>query len=748
MTGSTVINNKNSKLKTFFLEARSSGLLSIVNITSVIYIIVLGLTFKDFYAVMANWVVFAQIIGVSIIIVNLYLLYRTKNVPLCASIMLFCILAVHLVNVTFAGGIDTVHFAWIFIIPILAGGTMGWRGQVFFWFICVLGTIFYAIFPENMDVLPYEGSMGYTLMTRLMCLTIFSVIMLIYYFVLNEKMEDLKKALSLAFFESNLFTGVFNSKAQSVILIDVNGNIERANLKAHETFGYENKALLNTSIEEICKTANPFSYDNIDDINNNEILITINDGNALWIEYSSLRMSDEYDKHHILLTIEDITERKNHETEMSYLAHYDYLTKLPNRLFIQQRLGEMIQNGQRYGGNFSIIFIDLDKFKKVNDIKGHEAGDAVLIEVAKRINGVIRKGDVVARFGGDEFVLLVDTGLHDNHLISLIDKLQKQICQPILFGENEYFIGSSAGISQFPQDGNEVNDLLRKADTAMYQAKSLGSGSYQFYNVVHDDNIKRQVMLGSELHYAIERDELTLLFQPIYDQYDQICSAEALIRWKHRELGNIFPDEFIPLCEDNGLIVPIGSWVLDQACYVLKQWHGMGFTNLTMSINISYRQINNDDLVNELNRALTKHDLAGSSIVLELTERVFADDLDLVQNNITQFSKLGVDTAIDDFGVGYSSLSYLKKTDFTSIKIDRSFIKDIDVDTSARNLCAAIMSMATSLELSVTAEGIEKEEHLEILKEMKINKYQGFYMSKPINAEDFEILLAKQKIKK
>lgn len=743
MIGSTVINSDDSKIKRFFLEARSSGLLSIVNITSVVYVIVLGLTFKDFYAVMADWVVTVQAIGVSIIIVNTYFLYRTKNVPLSASIMLFCILTIHLVNVTFAGGIDTVHFAWIFIIPILAGGTMGWRGQIFFWFICVLGTIFYAIYPEDMDVLPYEGSMGYTLMTRLMCLTIFSLIMLIYYFVLNQQMEDLKKALSLACFESNLFMGVFNSKAQSVILVDVQGNIERANPKAHATFGYKDSELLHSHIGDICQTAVPFTYDSVDDINSKEEHITTRHGNNLWIEYSSLKVSDENDKHHVLLTIEDITERKSHESELTYLAHYDYLTKLPNRLFVQQRMGEMIQNGQRYDRKFSIIFIDLDKFKNVNDIKGHEAGDAVLIEVATRINTTIRQGDIVSRFGGDEFVLLIEEQSNEKHLIKLIEKLQTHISKPILFADNEYFIGSSVGISQFPQDGKEVNDLLRKADTAMYKAKSLATGSYQFYNVVHDDNIKRQVKLGSELNYAIERDELRLLFQPIYDQNDDICGAEALIRWKHKELGNISPDEFIPLSEDNGLIVPIGLWVLDQACKVLKQWHQMGFAHLTMSINVSYRQINNDDLVKELNQALVKYDLAGSAIVLELTERIFADDMSLVQNNITQFSQLGVDTAIDDFGVGYSSLSYLTKTDFSSIKIDRSFVKDIEMNTSALKLCAAIMSMASSLGLSVTAEGVEKKEHLEILKGMKINKFQGFYMSKPITDTEFEALLKK-----
>ncbi|WP_293751273.1 EAL domain-containing protein [uncultured Paraglaciecola sp.] len=743
MIGSTVISSSKSKLKNFFLDADSSGLLSIVNITSVIYIIVLGLTFKDFYAVMANWVVAFQAIGVSIIIGNMFLLYRSKNVPLSASIMLFCILVIHLVNVTFAGGIDTVHFAWIFIIPILAGGTMGWRGQLFFWLMCVLGTIFYAVFPENLDALPYEGSMGYTLMTRLMCLTIFSLIMLIYYFVLNDKMLDINKALSLACFESNLFMGVFNSNVQSVILVDVKGNIERANAKAHKTFGYKKDALLDSHIGEICQTSKTFSYDSLDDINGKEILITSNDGHALWLEYSSLRVADENNEQHILLTIEDISERKNHESELSYLAHYDYLTKLPNRLFIQQRMGEMVEKGQLQGRKFSIVFIDLDKFKNVNDIKGHEAGDAVLIEVAKRIKKVVPKSDVVARFGGDEFVLLLNDVTDEKQIIRLIETLQNRISHPIMFGENEYFIGSSVGVSQFPKDSEEVNELLRKADTAMYKAKSLATGSYQFYNVVHDDSIKRIVKLGSELNYAVERDELRLVFQPIYDQNDAISGAEALIRWEHPELGNIPPDEFIPLSEDNGLIVPIGLWVLDQACNVLKQWHIMGFTHLTMSINVSYRQINNDDLVNELVQTLKKYDLPGSSIVLELTERVFADDLSLVQNNILQFSQLGVDTAIDDFGVGYSSLSYLKKTDFSSIKIDRSFVKDIETNTSARNLCAAIMSMASSLGLSVTAEGIEEKEHLSILKEMKINKYQGYYMSKPITAKDFEALLIK-----
>jgi diguanylate cyclase (GGDEF)-like protein/PAS domain S-box-containing protein len=735
--------NEYSALKNFLLNARSSGALSIVNITSVIYIIVLGLTFKDFHHLMPDWVTLVQIVGVSTIIVNMVILNRTKNVPLTAGIMLFCMFAIHMANITFAGGIDTPHFAWIFIFPILAGGTMGWRGQVFFWFISVIGTIYYAVYPENMDVLPYDGSMGYTLMTRLMCITVFSLITLIYYFTLSQKMQDLQKALKLASFESDLFLGVFNSKAQSALLVDADGKIERANAKAHHTFGYQPDMMLGKDIDSICDAEIDFSSDQIQSDSGQELLITTHAKNEVWIEYTSLKILDELEHVHTLLTIEDISTRKNHESELSYLAHFDYLTKLPNRLSIQDRLAEMIANSERYNRQFAVIFIDLDKFKNVNDIKGHEAGDTVLQEIALRLRDNISRGDIVARFGGDEFVILMDEVKGKTHIVSLIEQVQKSICKPIHIKNNAYFVGSSVGVSIYPNDGDQPNDLIRKADTAMYKAKSSSNGSYEFYNLEHDAIVKRLIKLGSELHYAIEREQLSLLFQPIYDINDTICGAEALIRWNHEELGKVSPDEFIPISEDNGLIVPIGLWVLDKACQFLKQLHDNGYDNLTMSINVSYRQINSDDMVNEVKRTLSKYQLNGGAIILELTERVFADDLNLVQQNITEFAELGVKTAVDDFGVGYSNLSYLEKTDFSSIKIDRSFIKDIEINSSAKKLCNAIMSMASSLGLSVTAEGVEKEQHLAILKAMKIERYQGYFMSKPIDSDAFEALLQK-----
>jgi len=746
MATSTNNSRNRNAVKNFFIKSRSSRLFSLVNIISVVYTIVLGLTFQDYYDVMETWVVIAQIIGVSIIIANLFILQRTKNIPLAAGIMLFCMFSIHMVNITFAGGINTPHFAWIFLFPILAGGTMGWRGQIFFYIICLLGTIFYAVYPADTVALAYQDSMAYTFFTRFMCLTIFTLIMMTYYFTLNEKMVHLSKALDVASFESGLFLGVFNSKVQSVILIDSKGWIVRANDKAHNTFGYARSSLLHQHISTIChsglETLNTASDEHVPTEKSHiETRITANSGNTLWVEFSSLIIADENEEIHTLITLEDITTRKNHESELSYLAHYDHLTKLPNRLSIKEQLNDMIESATRYEYEFAIVFFDLDKFKNINDIQGHQAGDVVLMEVANRLQESTRRSDFVSRFGGDEFVILLNNVQSPNQVIDLVKKLQSCIGASIRDNGNEYIVGSSAGISLFPQDGNEADDLIRKADLAMYKAKSKGRGTYEFYSLEHDDSIKRQIKLGSELNYAIEREELTLLFQPIYDIHDNICGAEALVRWKHDELGRVSPDEFIPISEDNGLIVSIGLWVLEESCKVLKRWHEMGYDHLVMSVNVSYRQINSDDMVNEIKRVLSAYNLEGKSLILELTERVFADDLDLVQSNIEQFAELGVDTAIDDFGVGYSSLSYLTKTNFSSIKIDRSFIKDIETNSSSRNLCAAIASMASSLGLSVTAEGVEKDEHLQILKKMNIDKYQGYFMSIPITPEEFEILL-------
>ncbi|MDT0629190.1 EAL domain-containing protein [Alteromonas sp. W364] len=728
-----------SAFSAFFISARSSGVFSIVNFTSFIYIIVLGLTFKDLYSFMPDWVVVTQAIGVLVIVVNVFALKKTSNVPLAAAIMLFCMFAIHMANVTFAGGIDTVHYAWIFIFPILAGGTMGWRGQIFFWFISVLGTIYYYVWPEQMEVLPYEGDMAYTLVTRLMCLTIFSLIMLTYHFTLNEKMLSLRKALKLASFESDLFSGVFNSKAQSVLLIDEKGIIQRANQTTHITFGFKTGALIKQHIGALCLNGEHFFAPSNVDKPSREIQVQTQDHRIVWIEYSALSVLDENEQRHSLFTIEDISERKQYESELSHLAHYDHLTKMPNRLMIQEHLTALLKH--HVDASFAVIFIDLDKFKDVNDMYGHEAGDAVLVEVGQRLEKSVREGDFIGRFGGDEFILLTEIDTSKDEIVSLVERVQKVILQPIYHQNKQHNIGSSVGIAQYPIDSKDANDLLRKADAAMYRTKTNQKGAFAFYNLDYDIDLQRKLRLNTELNFANDRHELSLVFQPIFDRNRKLTGAEALLRWNHGELGFISPEEFIPIAEDSGHILQIGDWVIDSACQTLRDWQDMGHTELSMSVNISYRQLAEHALVDATRRSLDKYGLTGDKLILELTERVFADDLTLVRENMRMLSEMGVRTAIDDFGIAYSSLSYLRSVNFDILKIDRSFVKDIVQDQEAKNLCLAIHSMAKSLSLQVTAEGIETEAHLKTLIDMNVDKFQGYYLAKPLTKADFHELL-------
>ena len=734
-----LVETPKSKLEAFFINARSSGALSIVNFTSFIYIIVLGLTFKDLYAYMTPWVNVTQAIGVTVILINVAIYHKTKNVPRAAGVLLFCMFAIHMANVTFAGGIDTVHYAWIFIFPVLAGGTMGWRGQIFFWFICMLGTIFYYIWPESMAVLPYEGDMQYTLATRLMCITIFSLIMLTYHFTLSQKMQHVQTALKLANFESDLFSGVFNSKAQSVLLVDDEGFIQRANATAHDTFGFHEGDLINLHINALFDGANQvFSYEFARG-NSQETEVTSHLEKRIWIEHTSIEVVDEKEARHTLFTIQDISERKRFESELSHLAHFDHLTKIPNRLMLQDRLAQMIDKSPN--DSFAVIFIDLDKFKDINDMRGHEAGDAVLLEVANRLQANIREDDFIGRFGGDEFILLTEPNTEHNDIIKLVNRVQSMLALPIFHEKVENYVGSSAGIAKYPNDGVLANDLIRKADAAMYRTKQNNKGSYAFYSMEYDADLQRKLQLNTALKSAVSNNEISLKYQPIFDENKALLGAEALVRWHHPEFGSIGPDEFIPLSEDNGQIIEIGLWVLDKACEVLKQWQLAGRNDLTMSVNISSKQIIGTTFVKHVEEALKKHALSGNQLILELTERVIAEDLDLVNENLTLFAKHGVRCAVDDFGIAYSSLNYLQKLDFDILKIDRSFVEDIVTDIDSLNLCKGILSMAHSLNLSVTAEGIETEAHFNMLKEIQVDKYQGFFLAKPLSEADFQGLL-------
>lgn len=741
MNHKTINDQYSESIKAFFINARNSGYLSITNIASCVYLIILALTVYDYYHLISKPILFIHVTAAAIIFGNLLASKKINNIKASAFIFISCVFVVHMANVNFAGGIETPHYAWILLIPILAGSTLNWKGQVFFFALTVLGTLYYYLNPALSITYINDQGAGYVLLTRLLSLLVCSLVMISYHLTLEDKIENLNIEAKKASFESNLFLGLFNSSTQNVLLIDKASMIIRANALAHKTFGFEDGTLLTKSVQDISK-----SDILIPSINSNEqntlpkpsYKVTLLNGETIWLELNSVTLTEAADNSVTILILEDITQRKNQETQLSYLAHYDVLTKLPNRIVVQNRLAELTNNKQQYNGQFSVLFIDLNKFKYINDTAGHDVGDLVLIEVARRLQSSFRQSDMIARFGGDEFVVILND-LNDREQISkIIEKVQSNLNEPMLIDKQEYFISSSVGVAKYPSDGITASELLKKADIAMFHAKKLGGNSCEFYDSIQDTGMKRNMEISAELNYAIDRDELKLLFQPIVDNSGRIVGAEALLRWEHDSLGFISPEEFIPICEENGLIIPIGDWVLNEACSTLKKWQMMGIDDLFISVNVSYRQLYRTNLVDDIRNMLNIHGINGKSLILELTERVFADDIELVKKCIKQLKLLGVKTVIDDFGVDYSSLSYLKDTSFSAIKIDKSFIQEIANSSSEASLCHAISSMAKSLNLNVIAEGVETQAQLDVLRGFQVDRYQGYYFSKPLSLDSFE----------
>lgn len=728
-------------IRSFFINARQSGFFSIVNIGSFIYLVVLGLTVHDFYELIPVWVLPIHATAALIVLANVIAYKKINNIKTSAFIFVACVFVVHMANINFAGGIETPHYAWILLIPILAGSTLNWKGQVFFLALTALGTVYYYLNPVLSPSHLYSEDSAYVLLTRLLSLLVCSLIMISYHLTLEEKITNLDVAVQKASFESNLFLGLFNSTTQNVLLIDKDDVIIRANTLAHTTFGFASDELLGKSIQDISKS-NLLPAKRTDKGQNHlpkiDSKTTLLNGQTVWFELNTVTVSETANDPVTILILEDITQRKNQETQLSYLAHYDVLTKLPNRILIQNKLAELTNSKRIDETQFVVLFIDLNNFKYINDTAGHDIGDQVLIEVASRLQSGFRQSDSIARFGGDEFVAVLDAVNNHEQINSILEKVHATLNEPMLIDQQEYFVSSSIGIAKYPSDGITASELLKKADIAMFQAKKQGGSSSEFYDGIQDMDMKRNMEISAELNYAIERDELKLRFQPIVNNEGTILGAEALLRWGNEKLGNVSPEEFIPICEENALIVPIGEWALNEACATLKKWHTMGVDDLFISVNISYRQLFNTNLADDIRNILNHHGIGGQSLILELTERVFADDMELVKKCIKQLKLLGIRTVIDDFGVDYSSLSYLKNTPFSTIKIDKSFVKDIASSSSEASLCQAISSMAKSLELNVIAEGVETQEQLDILREFQVDRYQGYYFSKPLSLNDFE----------
>ena len=433
----------------------------------------------------------------------------------------------------------------------------------------------------------------------------------------------------------------------------------------------------------------------------------------------------------------DITEQKRAEQELRYLANYDTLTSLPNRSLLSERLSRAIVRARREQGHVAVLFIDLDRFKDINDSLGHATGDRILRAAASRVQQTVGAQHTVARLSGDEFTVV----LEDIESLQEAERIAEQIIDafrtPLNFGERlEMSVSPSIGISLYPQHAQVPTELLKHADTAMYQAKAMGRHTYQVYSESMDEKTRHRAILASALRRALERDELSLVFQPrLAITQQRITAVEALMRWDSPEFGMVSPAQFIPLAEESGLILEIGAWALRESCRLMRSWHDLGLEELTVAVNISAMQLQRGDLPAVLARILAETGIPADRLELELTESVVMANPEQNADTLRACRRLGISLAIDDFGTGYSSLAYLKRLPLTTLKVDREFIGDLPHDGDDAAITSTIITMGHSLALKVIAEGVETYDQFEFLRDHGCDEVQGHWVSRALEAE-------------
>jgi diguanylate cyclase (GGDEF)-like protein len=431
------------------------------------------------------------------------------------------------------------------------------------------------------------------------------------------------------------------------------------------------------------------------------------------------------------------------EQKLLLEAQYDSLTGLPNRILLQDRLKLAMKDSERTGKAMWVVFIDLDRFKVVNDSMGHTIGDTLLKELGNRLLAETRDTDTVARFGGDEFVIVLSGDAGENIQLSVLNRIMDTIAKPITLNEHELINSCSIGIAVYPNDGNNAETLIKNADIAMYRAKDLGRNNYQFFTQDLNDKAAECMQMILLLRKAIAQDEFTLHYQPKVDlQSNIIVGLEALLRWNNNTLGNVPPDKFIPVAEEAGLIVKIGEWALKTACKQMVTWQQSGIGEILMSVNVSARQFQEDNFVEKIKITLLKTGLKANSLELELTENILMDGSEKTINTLNTIKSLGIELSIDDFGTGYSNLSYLHTLPVDTLKIDKAFIDAITSNTEKAPIVDTIIQFAKNLNLKVVAEGVETIEQVNYLKKQDCDQIQGYIYSKPLTVDEATTLFA------
>ena len=465
------------------------------------------------------------------------------------------------------------------------------------------------------------------------------------------------------------------------------------------------------------------------------------DGSEFPVE-ASIQLSTEDAPQIIVVNVQDITDRVKWEEKLIYQANYDQLTGLYNRHYIQSYMQLAFSRAERYKKKVALLYLDIDHFKDINDSLGHDTGDQVLKECANRISTLLRESDTAARTGGDEFTVFIENLEESQHAGMVAGRIVKILQKPFHFKGHEIYATVSVGISIFPDDGKTSDEIMQCADMAMYQAKKDGRNMYRYFSHEMRHISEQQVQISSHLRYAISKDELSLVYQPKIDaNNNKIVGAEALLRWNNCELGEIPPNVFIPLAENLGIIQEFGDWVLEKACMEATAWEELTNRKLTVSVNVSPQQFRTESIIRSVDLAIAKSGLSFEQLELEITETLLLQDSDVPLSILNKLHQRGIILALDDFGTGYSSLNYLRRFPLQVLKIDRSFIKDLDYEDSHKVLVDTIIAMAHSLKLEVVAEGVETKNQLDYLRARDVDIIQGYYYSPPIPADKFRSLL-------
>lgn len=546
--------------------------------------------------------------------------------------------------------------------------------------------------------------------------------------------------------ELTLASAVFDCALEGIFITDTNGNIQVANASASRITGYPNDELLGQNPRILKsdyhdKRFYQFLWQSIAKNNRwqGEIWNKHKNGQVYpeWLSISPIKNDQGEVENYIGIFI-DISKQKETEKRLIHLANHDKLTGLPNRDLFLDRLNMAVLQAKRHQQQIAVLFIDLDHFKYINDTYGHAQGDQVLQQVGSRLKACLRENDTLARMGGDEFTIILQDfdGHHDVELIA--NRINSSLDQPIFFGQQDVYISSSIGISILPEDGLSAEVLMRHADTAMYSAKNNGRKQLHFFHSEMEGYSRQRLEMERLLRRALEHGEFLLHYQPQFDLGSgKLIGAEALLRWQRPDAGLVPPDHFIPLAEENGMILPIGEWVLKEVCEQARRWQQAGWHSFRIAANLSARQFSQTGLSSIISNILTDSGLDPRYLELELTETAAMQNVEATLQTLVTLKQTGISLSIDDFGTGYSSLSYLKQFPLDRLKIDRSFIADIAQDPNDAAIVVAIISLANCMGLKVIAEGVETEEQLRFLKMHGCHEAQGFLLGRPVPVDQF-----------